>query len=67
MNPFLAAFAVVLMLLNFACAVSLINWQVLPATPDTSCPAASSATAAHSTAPKSPAAAQPAVAAAPAD
>jgi hypothetical protein len=33
MNPFLATAAVVLMLLNFACAVSLINWQVLPATP----------------------------------
>jgi hypothetical protein len=54
MNPFLAAVAVVLMLLNFACAVSLINWQVLPATPSATACAVS-----HSGGGTQPAAAKP--------
>ncbi|MGH7029231.1 MAG: hypothetical protein ACREE9_03625 [Stellaceae bacterium] len=43
-NPFLAAIVVILMLLSFARAVSLIDWRVLPQTPAaTACPSAATA------------------------
>lgn len=33
MNPFLAAAVVALLILNFTCAVDLIDWRDLPETP----------------------------------
>lgn len=53
MNPFLAAVAVMLMLLNFVYAVRLINWQVLPQTPSAAtCPVGAAAAGVHPSAAK---------------
>ncbi|HEY3912122.1 MAG TPA: hypothetical protein VGM07_19865 [Stellaceae bacterium] len=44
MNPFLAAVIVILMLLSFARAVTLIDWRALPQTPTaTACPSGAAA------------------------
>ncbi len=65
MNPFLAAVIVILMLLSFARAVTLIDWRVLPQTPAASaCPGAAATPGAASPGAASPGA-SPAAAVAP--